>query len=136
MDVKNYAKAAQTAFNARDLDALAALWAEDMTYLGPDGEMVTGKDHSVEREKALWAGVPDIQVELTCFAADGDNGVMQGRMTGTHTGTLSTADGTFPPSGRPLSIEFVALFTFKDGLAASERVYYDRVQLAAQLGAA
>ncbi|MGV8998510.1 MAG: ester cyclase [Parvibaculaceae bacterium] len=135
MNINAYAKAAQTAFNARDVEALGALWADDLEYQGPDGEIVKGKEHSIAREVAIWEGVPDIQVKLESFAADKDKLTVQGRMTGTHSGTLSTADGTFPPTDRTVVIEFVALFTFKDDLASRERVYYDRASLAMQLTA-
>ncbi|MBO6633917.1 ester cyclase [Parvibaculum sp.] len=133
MDMHNFAKTAQTAFNARDIKTLATQWADDLEYLGPDGAPVTGKEHSIAREEAIWAGVPDIKVSLTCFTAEGDRGVLQGTMSGTHTGTLSTADGTFPPTGKKVVIDFVALFDFENGLAKRERVYYDRAALAAQL---
>ena len=136
MDIRNYAKAASTAFNARDPEALGALWAEDLSYRAPGGEHSVGRTASLERERRIWAGVPDIKVELTCFAADGERCVLRGHMTGTHSGPFETADGTFPPTGKQISIDFVALFDFENGLAKSEEVFYDRADLARQLSGA
>lgn len=136
MDIRNYAKAASTAFNARDAETLGTLWAEDLSYRAPGGEHSTGREASLERERRIWAGVPDIKVELACFAADGERCVLRGSMTGTHSGPFETADGTFPPTGNKISIEFVALFEFENGLAKAEEVFYDRADLARQLSGA
>lgn len=133
MDIRDYAKTASAAFNARDAETLGSLWAEDLSYRAPGGEHSIGREASLQRERRIWAGVPDIKVDLACVAADGNRCVLRGNMTGTHSAPFETADGTFPPTGNSVAIDFVALFTFEDGLAKAEEVFYDRAELARQL---
>jgi predicted ester cyclase len=63
----------------------------------------------------------------------------------TETGTV-VAEGTFfghhrgafldnPPTGRSISFRFAVVVTFRDGLMAGEKFYYDRLSLLEQLRA-
>src|SRR5262245_33349551 len=130
----DYPTRAEHAFNRRDLDALAALWAADFHYEGPGGERTSTREAARERERALWAAFPDIQADLSRHLALGDRLVIEGVMRGTHTGPLRIGPAVLAPTGRRLEIGFVALFTFVDGVVAHERVVYDRLELLEQLG--
>ncbi|MEV6769278.1 ester cyclase [Nocardia sp. NPDC051030] len=55
-------------------------------------------------------------------------------MTGTHTGTLNLFGLEVPPTGKKVDIELCTVATFKDGKIAEERLYYDMLLLAMDLG--
>jgi steroid delta-isomerase-like uncharacterized protein len=129
-----YPARAEAAFNRRDTDGLAALWAPDFEYEGPGGERSTGRAAAIVRERALWAAFPDIQADLSRHLVAGERLVIEGRMRGTHDGPLRLGSTTVPASGRRIDVAFVALFRFVDGLVAHERVVYDRADLLVQLG--
>jgi len=129
-----YPARAEAAFNRRDADGLAALWAPDFQYEGPGGECSTGRAAAIARERALWAAFPDIQADLSRHLVAGERLVIEGRMQGTHDGALQLGSSTVPASGRRIDVAFVALLRFIDGLAAHERVVYDRADLLVQLG--
>jgi steroid delta-isomerase-like uncharacterized protein len=129
-----YPARAEAAFNRRDADGLAALWAPDFEYEGPGGERSTGRAAAIARERALWAAFPDIQADLSPHLVVGERLVIEGRMRGMHDGALRLGSTTVPASGRRIDVAFVALFRFVDGLVAHERVVYDRADLLVQLG--
>jgi hypothetical protein len=57
--------------------------------------------------------------------------IVEGRLAGTHKGAWMG----IPPTGKPLSAPFSAVFTFNDDdRVKSEIVYYDRMTLLGQLG--
>jgi steroid delta-isomerase-like uncharacterized protein len=131
----DYPKRAEEAFNRRDAGTLAALWSPAFEYEAPAGEHTSGRAMAIAREEALWAAFPDIRADLARhFEADGGRLVIEGIMRGTHDGVLRLGALEVPPSGRRMEVHFVALFTFRDGLVAHERVVFDRLDLLQQLG--
>lgn len=130
----DYPKLAQDAFNRRDLAALGALWAPDFAYRAPGGEADDSREASLAREQRLWEAFPDLRADLGRHAALGETLVIEGVLEGTHAGTLRFGASEVPASGRRVRIEFVGVFRFANGLAQSERVYYDRLDLFEQLG--
>ena len=136
MSASEYPARAEQAFNRRDADGLTALWASDFEYEGPGGERSTGRAAAIVRERALWTAFPDIRADLSHHLVAGERLVIEGRMCGTHGGSLRLGSTTVPASGRRIDVTFVALFRFVDGLVAHERVVYDRADLLVQLGVA
>lgn len=59
------------------------------------------------------------------------NCVGQGTFRGVHTGTFLGV----PPTGKRVSFRFTVFVTFRDGLMASEKFYYDLAGLLCQIGA-
>jgi steroid delta-isomerase-like uncharacterized protein len=128
-----YPQRAAAAFNARDFDTLASLWAPAFAYHGP-GDESDGRGAALAREHALVAAFPDAVVALDEFVASTDRLVAEGTMRGTHSGPLRVGDLDLPPTGRAIVMRFAALFELGDGVVQCERVYYDRVDLLQQLG--
>jgi len=135
MKPQDLAGRASAAFNARDEAGLRALWTEDFHFIGPDAES-HGADAMVAREHGLWRAFPDVQASLATVCAGDDVVVMETTMRGTHTGPLALGDRELAPTGRPITIAFSVHVWFRDGLACRERVFYDRMGLLQQLGAA
>ena len=61
--------------------------------------------------------------------------VQEGTFTGTHTGNLTAPDGTvIPPTGSSISGPYVDTLVVEGDLIASDRLYYDRLDIFEQLG--
>ena len=126
---------AMAAFNGRDPERLRAMWTDDFHFVGPDAES-HGIEAMLAREHGLWRAFPDVTASIEVVSAGDDVLAMQTTMTGTHTGPLDLGGQTLPPTGRPICVSFGVHIWFRDGLACRERVFYDRMGLLQQLGAA
>jgi ketosteroid isomerase-like protein len=133
MDAIDYPRRAEAAFNDRDLATLGTLWAPDFHYVAP-GEETHSREEGLARERALLEAMPDLRADLSRHFADRERLVIEGTLTGTHTGPLRLATGAVLPTGRRITIRFVGVFSFAAGVVTSERVYYDRLELMQQLG--
>jgi steroid delta-isomerase-like uncharacterized protein len=123
-----------TAWNARDPEAVAATLAADGTYTDPT---VTGPPLAgavlAGHARALFASFPDLSFEiLSCQPVDGDPGTVLARwlMRGTNTGPWNGR----PPTGRPVALRGVDVFTVRAGKIGSVEAYFDRQAMAEQLG--
>jgi len=133
MQPADYPKQAEDAFNRRDLAALGALWSPAFHYVAP-GEESTTREAALLRERALFEALPDIRADLCHHRAGAETLAIEGVLTGTHTGVLRLGGAELAPSGRSVTLRFAAFFRFADGVAATERIFYDRLDLLAQLG--
>ena len=123
-------------WNAADRDGWAALYAEDVEYEAPGGARISGLADLKEKYfDALLTAAPDRGSSDVMLVADGDHVVEQARYTGTHTGTWRSPDGVeIPATGKKLDFPFVGVFRVEDGKISSIRIYYDQIQVLAQLG--
>jgi len=123
-------------WNAADRDGWAALYAEDVDYEAPGGARISGLADLKEKYfDALLTAAPDRGSSDVMLVADGDHVVEQARYTGTHTGTWRSPDGVeIPATGKKLDFPFVGVFRVEDGKISSIRIYYDQIQVLAQLG--
>lgn len=123
----------EAAFEARDMDGLVALWAEDIDYRSPGGSFI-GREQRIAAERIWLDGFPDASIERTRQLVSGNIVILEGVMRGTHTGPLVTQQGIVPPTGRAMSGQYVSLMTFVDDQITHQRVYFDQLALMAQLG--
>ena len=129
----DYPARAQEAFNRRNLEALTALWAPGIHYVAP-GEETTTRAAALAREQALFTAFPDIVADLGRHHWAGERLVIEGELSGTHDGELRLGKTQLPATGRRVVLRFAAVFAFDGGVVATERVYYDRLDLLQQLG--
>ncbi|MDC7802350.1 ester cyclase [Sphingomonas sp. BLCC-B65] len=130
MHIHDFARAATAAVNSHDPNAVVALWAEPAAYDSPLTGAQAGLDALRAREEALFAGFSDLTATITPLGQDGDTGAMLVRFDGTHDG----AYGGFPPTGRTIALEMIAVVTFdNDGHVVGERVFIDSASVAGQL---
>ncbi len=123
-------------WNAGDRDAWARLYAEDVVYQAPGGQRISGLADLQEKYfDALLTAAPDrMSCDVVLFA-DGESVVEEARYVGTHTGPLRTPDGVeVPATGKRFDFPFVGIFRFRGGKIRSIRIYYDQLELFAQLG--
>jgi predicted ester cyclase len=119
------------AFNTKDADAEP--W-------GVDAEMVAPGAHSRGRQQILdwlggyWEAFPDARLEIARSIEQGALVSAEGKMIGTHTGVLRTAQGEVPPTGRSVEIRFLAMYETEGDKLLSEHLYFDSAEFMMQLG--
>jgi steroid delta-isomerase-like uncharacterized protein len=120
------------AWNARDPQAVAAAFAEGGTYTDPTvtGPPLTGTAIT-EHARTLLTAFPDLSFEiLSGYPADGGQVITQWLLHGTNTGIWN---GQLP-TGRPLAMRGVDVFSLTAGQITSVEGYFDRQAMAEQLG--
>ena len=63
-----------------------------------------------------------------------DVAVEEGTFSGTHEGVLHTPSGDVPPTGRAVSLPYIHVLRFRDGLHVSFNLIFDRLLMLEQLG--
>ena len=82
------------------------------------------------REMALFSALPDAQVALTPFMVSDDRLAMTAVLTGTFPAPLLLPAGVIVPAhGRRICVHYAAHFTFRNGLAIREAVFFDSAML-------
>jgi steroid delta-isomerase-like uncharacterized protein len=123
------------AWRARDVEAFAALYADDAELVAPGEPPAVGKDGARQWMTAWCGAFPDNDITIHAEHVVGETIVYEATFTGTHTGDMPTADGgAIPATGRTLVGRFAEVFTIRDGLIRSDRMYFDQVELLVQLG--
>jgi steroid delta-isomerase-like uncharacterized protein len=122
------------AWNAHDARAVTAALADGGTYADPTTEGPLAGAALAEHARALFCAFPDLNFEVV-GAPPADGGadgtvVVQWLMRGTNTGPWNGQ----PPTGRPVAIPGVDVFTVAAGEITSAEGYFDRQTLAEQLG--
>ncbi|BAO60182.1 ester cyclase [Pseudomonas protegens] len=120
----DYAERAARAFNHRDLESLLALVCEDFIYLDGMG-MQSGRESMRKRETALFEAFPDAHMAFTPFIVADDRLALTALLTGTFTAPLVLPGKVIPAHGRPIAVHYSAHFTFRNGLACREEVFFD-----------
>ena len=111
----------------------AALLSSDYRAEWPDAELDLAEGFG--REITMMTGIPDTHfgIDATTVTADG-RVLVEATVTGTHTGVLELPHGVMlEPTGRSLSLSFVFLMRFADGLLVHERLFFDHHELIHQL---
>lgn len=112
-----------------------ALWALDVAWEVP-GASLRGRAEVLAHFSAYWEALPDMyltidrEVEAGPFVATG------ARCTGTHQGTLRTPGGDIPPTGRRIDLTLGEINEVQGGLIVASRLWFDRLALLEQIGAA
>lgn len=126
----------ETVWNRGDVDAVDRFLADAYVIHGDPGDPWEGKTLSREEFKhrllASRAPFPDLRFQIAETIAAGDQVVIAWRMLGTQTGAM----GGVPPTGRPIAVQGMTIYDFRDGLIAGHRQVVDRLGVVQQLGLA
>jgi predicted ester cyclase len=127
------------AFNAHDLDAGARLVVGGAELLDvPSGEVFVGPEGLRQMWSEWLEAFPDASLEVVGLAAADDGTVtleLIGR--GTHAGPFAGPGGrAISPTGQLVAARFCKVASTAGARILGERLYYDRVALVEQLGAA
>ena len=107
-----------TAYNAKDLESLASLYAVDARYWSALDDWSKGIDAIRSQIEQLFASLPDEEMAVRTLVTDGQWAVVE---------FLSTGTG---PTGRPYEIEFTEVIELKEHRIISIRVYLDPLEVA------
>jgi hypothetical protein len=113
-------------FNARDLDGLADVLADDVICRAPGGAVQKGKAACLEFHRRWLAAFSDGRVEVRARHMIGHVVVEEGTFRGTHDGVA--------PTGRPVCLDYVRVIKIRDGKQVSLDLTFDRLVMLEQLG--
>ena len=135
-DAKRVLEQAIDLWNTGDRKGWAALYDPNVEWEAPGGARISGlEDLKVKYYDALLEAAPDRSSTVDALIAEGDIVAEEGRYTGTHTGTWRNPNGVeIPATGKSLDFAFSAIFRVRDGKITSIRLYYDQMEVLAQLG--
>ena len=123
------------AFNRHDLDAMAALYADDAVIESPDFEAPRRGPAGVRETYApYFEGSPDIQDDVTRMFASGGQVAVEfvSRGTMTHLGP----DDPEVMRGKAFALKIGAVLEVEDGKIVRDVTYFDQLSLLQQLGLA
>ena len=134
MDAKQLAQRATDAFNAHDVAAIRDLTADDCTFWSAGGTTARGREECVAANAMWFEACSDAKVTVGKLVVDGNTFAEEGIFEGTHDGVLKTPMGDIPATGKRISGEYVSVSTVSGDKFTSQKLYFDRMQLAEQLG--
>jgi len=123
------------AWNARDGDALAQLVTEDVEFFDPAIGTVHGRPPVADWVRQCARAFPDFtfeEPEPGYVSSDRAKAIAPWRMRGTNTGPIEPPG--FAATGKPIVLEGVDHWWFRDGLVCKYRADYDSLGLMRQLG--
>jgi steroid delta-isomerase-like uncharacterized protein len=134
-DNATLARRMHEAWNERNFDEIAEATAAEATItIVGSGDTFEGAE-GARAYNTMWAdGFPDGKLTLDRVIESGDYVVVEFTGRGTHTGTLATAMGQIPATGRSLTLQLCDVMEFKDGQLLNQRTYFDTGSMMAQLG--
>ena len=124
------------AFNNSDWERVRAGLASDsrLDELGTERK-IDGPEKIVELFKGWKQAFPDAAGTVKSTFASGDTAILEVTWKGTHSGPLTTADGTIPASGKRQETPAAIFFTFEGDKIKESRHYFDSLTLLKQIGA-
>jgi predicted ester cyclase len=122
------------AFNAHDQAGMRNVTADHCTFEGPGGVKVEGADAVVGYALAWLNAFSDAKITTDTVVVGGEWVAMTGVFSGTHDGTLAGPEGDIPPTGRRLEGRCSQIVRFQDDKAVEQNLYYDQMDVIAQLG--
>jgi steroid delta-isomerase-like uncharacterized protein len=124
------------AFNSGDWERVRAGLTSDsrLDELGTERK-IDGPEKIVELFKGWKQAFPDAAGTVTSAFASGNTAALEVIWKGTHTGPLTTAEGTIPASGKQQKTPAAIFFTFEGDKIKESRHYFDSLTLLKQIGA-
>ena len=131
MDASAVAERYFEAWNRRDPEAIAAVFAEGGTYTDPNVPDGIGAEATAQYAGGLFAGFPDLAFEIESSGVRPDGSVAaQWLMTGTNAGPYQG----LPPSGREVRLPGADVITVEGDRVRSVVGYFDTAVVPRQLG--
>jgi ketosteroid isomerase-like protein len=132
MEPKQVVTEALATFDRKGADAFVDYFDADSEVTTPFGTF-RGRDEIRNFMRGMMGAFSESRHAVDAYA-DGDIVTVEGTWSGTHTGTLATAQGEVPATAREVKLPFAAVVRVRDGRIASLHNYYDGVGFMAQLG--
>jgi len=130
---KSVVRQIEEAWNANQLDRLDALFAPGFDQHAS----VPGRPATLENAKQMHQmsvqAMPDRKTEIMEMIAEDDKVAVRVRITGTNTGGFPWLG--VPANGNKVDVEWISIYTLKDGKVTEHRALMDVMGLVQQLGA-
>jgi len=124
-------KTAIAAVDKGDLEAFQTCLAPEFKLYAPSNSTTpVTRDDYLAMVKMMTTAIPDMVHNITEFLAVRDRVVVRVFIQGTHLGELQG----IPPTGKKVSVSFIAIFRLKDDLVVEEVAEEDFLGLYQQLG--
>jgi steroid delta-isomerase-like uncharacterized protein len=122
------------AWNAHDLDAIAAMHAPDMVFANHTaGESASGEEVR-QHIGAIFETWPDIEFSTRRLYVRDGLVVQEWTATATHANTMRRGDLVAEPTGKTVSWDGLDVIPFEDGQVKRKDVYSDSVSILRQVG--
>jgi steroid delta-isomerase-like uncharacterized protein len=118
------------AWNAHDLNAFGALYAENCVVISPTGGVLEGRAEIARISRLWFSAFPDVKMRSDDVLIDGDRVVDVAQLSGTHSGDFFGVTA----SGRHVEVQIAMILTLADGLIVEERRIYDFTGFLVQVG--
>ncbi len=136
-DLKEFSARATAAFNAHDVDALAALDDPNVVYTIPsqDGRSeLKGRDAGKQYNQSWFTAFPDVKITITNEVIAGDNIVQEALFEGTNSGTWKSEALEMPATGKTVKGHYCLISRVTNDQIVTASLYFDQVELLTQLG--
>ena len=124
------------AWNQNRVAELDEYISADNIHHGPSEDGSRGPDEIRQVINRWRTAFPDFRYQIEALIAEDDLVAARVTMMGTHTGILSFASRTLPPTGKLLRAAEIFIFRIADGKVIEFWATWDRLSAPVQLGAA
>ncbi len=136
-DLKDFSARGNAAFNAHDVNALAAL--DDVNVVlsvpSPIGRSeLRGREAGKQYNQSWFTAFPDAKTIITNQVITGDYIVQEGIFQGTNSGTWKSEAAEMPATGKSLKGHYCLVNKVINDQIVSSALYFDQVELMTQLG--
>jgi steroid delta-isomerase-like uncharacterized protein len=128
------AKEGMEAFNSHDENRIRASYAPNAVFEAPGEVRLEGADGATEYAMSWLRAFPDARLTVQNELEAGDWVVFEMTFEGTHEAPLASPEGEVPATHRRLKGRAAQVLRIENGKVAEEHLYYDQVQVLAQLG--
>jgi predicted ester cyclase len=130
---KNIVRAIERAWNSDSTDSLPQYFAANFHQHNGVPGMPDSLESALAAHGMSKQAFPDRQTSIEDIVAEGDDVVVRMRMTGTNKGGLPWFG--IPANDAPVNVEWIGIYTVKDGKVTEHRAVMDVATLMQQLGA-
>jgi steroid delta-isomerase-like uncharacterized protein len=136
VNAKDSYERAVKAFNEKDTNGFAALYAADAVIHDPlYPQPLAGRDAIEQDAVDVRRALSDARFTVRRIIVSGETAAVEYNLSGTHDGPLATPDGEIAATGRPLSMDGAVFSRLNaQGEVVEERRYHDVAGMLAQLG--
>src|SRR5690606_7093000 len=126
---------AYEAFNARDFEAAADSYAEELELRNvATGDVYLGRDGYLQQARGWAAALPDARLEISRIAGAEEGVTIEYHIRGTHTGALISPHGHIPPTWMEVEVPFCDVLELRGGRIARVDSYFASATLLRQMG--
>ena len=131
---QHVAAASVAAFNEHDLEWLLSLYAGGVVLEAPGGVRLEGADAALDYTRRWQQAFSDSYLSVLSEIVDGDRAALRFVLEGVHEDTLTWSLGDVPPTHRRIAVDGVMVIRVVDGAIVEHTLWFDRAQIASQLG--